>query len=127
MTLRIALADAEPARLKSFTDALLQKEGCIITFVSSADKLLSLLAQKGCDVVIIGDRLDGTTPMALIMEVTKKFPLINTAMISNLPHDAFHDSTEGLGVFMQLPTIPDGATAVEFFEKLGRIQFLLGA
>ena len=43
---------------------------------------------------------------------------IQTAAVSPLPHDAFHEASEGLGIMAQLPPMPSRADALKLWQTL---------
>jgi hypothetical protein len=47
--------------------------------------------------------------------------LINTAVISDLPPETFHEASEGLGIMAQLPPNPTTSNAREFWDRLKRM------
>jgi hypothetical protein len=51
-------------------------------------------------------------------------PMINCALLSSLPSDEFHEVSEGLGVFAQLPLCPDTADAENLLTGLRRLKNL---
>ena len=79
------------------------------------------------DVVVVDVQLLDEEPLTLVTELMKKQPLINCAMVSSLPHEDFHEYSEGLGVFMQLPLSPGEEEAEKMLEILKSIDVLLKA
>ena len=47
-------------------------------------------------------------------------------MVSTLPAEEFHEVTEGLGVFMQLPVNPGAEEAAKMMQLLESINVLMG-
>jgi hypothetical protein len=52
-------------------------------------------------------------------------PMINCAAVSPLPHEAFHEASEGLGVLAQLPVAPGKPDAEKLLRHLKDINILL--
>jgi DNA-binding NarL/FixJ family response regulator len=86
---------------------------------------LALLNGKPMDVVIVDEQLDDMSGIDFVKQVVKANPLVNTAIVSTLPADAFHETTEGLGVLMQLPAYPreaDAEALLAVLEKIGALM-----
>ena len=98
-----------------------------IELVPAATGAAGLLAlkTKRIDLVIVDEQLDEMGGIALVKQVVKVNPLINTALVSALAADEFHEATEGLGVLMQLPMHPretDAEALLAVLEKIGALM-----
>ena len=74
------------------------------------------------DLVIVDEQLNDMSGIAFINQMIKVSPLANTALVSTLAADEFHEATEGLGVLMQLPLQPqkkDAEALLAVLEKIG--------
>jgi hypothetical protein len=76
-------------------------------------------------VVVVDRELADGAALPFIREMTRQYPLINCAMVSSLPPEDFHEMTEGLGIFMQLPVGPGAGEAVQLLRLLESIDALL--
>ena len=86
---------------------------------------LAELKTKRIDLVIVDEQLDDMSGIAFINQVVKVNPLVNTAIVSALTADEFHEATEGLGVLMQLPPHPSETDAEALLAVLKKIGVLL--
>ncbi len=62
----------------------------------------------------------------MVRNIIMRFPMLNTAIISDKKHTDFHEATEGLGIFMQIPKLPGKNHALEFLKKLRHILSITG-
>jgi YesN/AraC family two-component response regulator len=95
-----------------------------VTATSGATALLQLQDSE-IDMVIADEQLDDMSGIALVKEVVKINPLVNTAIVSSFSADEFHEATEGLGVLMQLPMQPhetDAEALLDVLEKIGSLM-----
>ncbi len=92
---------------------------------SSGKEALGLLAKENIGVVIAAEELVDSDGLAFIKELTKQHPMINSSLVSPLPPDDFHEVTEGLGVFMQLPVNPGASEAKHMLLLLEEINVLM--
>lgn len=86
---------------------------------------LTQLKGKHMDLVIVDEQLDDMSGIAFVKQVVKVNPLVNTAIVSALTADEFHEATEGLGVLMQLPVQPGEADAEALMAVLAKIGVLM--
>jgi CheY-like chemotaxis protein len=83
---------------------------------------LAFLKDSTVDLAIVDEQLDDMSGIALVKQLVKINPLVNTAIISTLSAEDFHEETEGLGVLMQLPPQPlakDAEALLAVLEKIG--------
>jgi len=70
--------------------------------------------------VIVDEGLPDFTPLELVTEIMKVNAMINTAVVSSLSAEDFHEASEGLGVLSPIPPTPseeDGATLADLFTQ----------
>lgn len=98
-----------------------------IEFVPAATGVTGLASLKGkkTDLVIVDEQLDDMSGIAFVRLLVKAYPLVNTAIVSALTAEEFHEATEGLGVLMQLPTKPQEKEAEALLAVLDKIGALL--
>ena len=83
---------------------------------------LATLKGKQVDLAIVDEQLDDMSGIDFVKLLVKAYPLVNTAIVSTLTTEEFHEATEGLGVLLQLPREPrqkDAATLLRILEKIG--------
>jgi DNA-binding NtrC family response regulator len=124
--LSILLVGKNPEALASLADQLSQREGITVSRASSVKDAWDILGKSKVDVVVTDEKLADGDSLPFVKDLTKQQPLINCAMVSSLSPEDFHEATEGLGVFMQLPVDPGAEEAVKMMELLESISALLG-
>lgn len=88
---------------------------------------LAQLKGKPLDLVIVDEQLDDMSGIAFVKQLVKVNPLANTAIVGSLANEVFHEVTEGLGVLMQLPTLPTEQDAEALLAVLAKISGLMPA
>jgi len=130
MALRILYVENDPRsaqELEPFFEHLEKLTELNLSRVASGEEVIAAASSTGCDVVLIGTKLVGKTPLEFARTLAKKLPLIDSAIVSSLPEDEFHELTEGLGVFTALPPVSGADEAEAFYAKLRKIRQLLNA
>lgn len=119
--LRILLVTAQPEAIQLFTEALSERPGVQLAQVDSGTKALSTVRKDSPHLVVIDSDLPDTKPSELIPELLMVNAMINTAVLSPLAEDEFHEASEGLGVLMRLPPNPGRDEAAQLLNKLQRV------
>ena len=122
--LNIILASKEETSLSSVASMLETDSRLSSTWVSSAEKALQALKNGKIDVVVASEELEDTSGLQLIKDVVTENPFINCALVSPLSAGDFHEETEGLGIFMQLPKNPGTESAEKMLKLLDKIYQL---
>ncbi len=122
----ILLVGKEPHALAGLTAELMQKDGITVKRAASAEEAWLILGKDKVDVVVTAEELADGAALPFVVELTRQHPLINCAMVSPLSPKDFHEATEGLGVFMQLPPDPGPEEAAKMVQYLESIDALMG-
>jgi len=117
---RILLAGRDSASLSAFESAL-ENRDVQIQYLVSGNKALAAISEEVFDLLVADESLGDMTGIELIKAVTAEHPLLNCALISSLPHEEFHEATEGLGILMQLPPQPGTDEADQLLTHLNKI------
>ncbi len=123
--LSILLAGKDPDGLASLAAALKKEEGIRVSMAASAREAWGILGNCRVDVVAVDEQLADGESLAFVKELVKQQPLINCAMVSTLDGKDFHEATEGLGLFMQLPVNPgaeEAATMLQLLQSIGALM-----
>jgi DNA-binding response OmpR family regulator len=123
---KILLVSKGSASLAGLADELIKRKEFDVMQVKSGEEALSLVRENRADVVIAAEVLSDGLALPFVQELMRKHPLINCAMISSLPPEDFHELTEGLGLFMQLPINPGAEEADKMVQFLDSISALMG-
>jgi DNA-binding NtrC family response regulator len=123
----ILLVSKDAGRLAFLVAGLRDRDQLTLNQVGSVDAARTILQESRIDAVVIDDQLGDSSGLTFLREVSIAHPFVNTALVSNLSPEEFHETTEGFGVFMQIPPDPTGDTATEFLQKLETIRKLVAA
>ena len=82
---------------------------------------LERVTGKGPHLVILDETVAGTSGLEWIRRIMAVNAFVQTAVVSRLPHDAFHEASEGLGVLAQLPPAPGREDARQILETLRQL------
>jgi len=129
MALRILYVESDPQsarQLAPFFQRLAEITELHLMQAASGDEVLAAASAREADIVLIGTTLANAAPLEFAQTLAKRLPLVDSAIVSDLPADEFHEVTEGLGVFMQLPPVAVAGDAEVFYAKLQKIRQLLG-
>ena len=102
-------------------EAGLVKSDVRIARTESGRNGMSMIAENDFDLVIADENLADMTGLDFIRKVVSKKPMVNSAAISSLPLEDFHQASEGLGILMQLPVRPNEEDAARLLEHLKTI------
>ncbi len=124
--LRIVLAAGNADSLARLAAGLNQTGKVELFQASSAAKAMDMVENRDVDLVVVGEELADMRPLEFVSQVVTCRPMINTAMVSNLSPDDFHEATEGLGVLMQLSPNPSAADAAALLKRIEELSALFG-
>jgi len=99
----------------------LTKNDVSTEWTESGDKALFILDAKKFDLVVIDEKLSDMTGLDFAKKLIAVNPLINCALVSSLSPEDFHNASEGLGIVMQLPPLPNKEDTEKLLEHLSRI------
>ncbi len=71
--------------------------------------------------MVVDSDLPDTDPLGLVQKLLMVNAMVNTAVISPLTEEEFHEASEGLGVLSRLPVEPGPSDAADLLHKLRRI------
>lgn len=103
--------------LARFMDGLAEA-GVKTVVVESKDEALDAVRAKMPDLVVVDRDLPGIGSLALVLELLKVNAMVNTAVVSDLSEEEFHEESEGLGVLSRVPPTPLEDDAKELVDKL---------
>lgn len=123
--LHIIFAAQNYAGFAALVERLRQEPDIELIPVSTSASVKKALKEKETHLLIAAEQLEDCSGTACIRQVAMQFPLVHTALCSPLDPEAFHESTEGLGVLLQLPPQPGLADAERILERMAHIASLL--
>jgi DNA-binding NarL/FixJ family response regulator len=116
--LRIVLATARPHAMQAFAEALSSNPAVNLQRVISGAEALEAARTAAPHLVIIDADLPDIAPLDLVQKLLMVNAMINTAVVSSLSDEEFHEVSEGLGILGRLPNEPDMSDASELLQKL---------
>lgn len=111
------LVTASPGAFAPF-GAALTGEGFRLTRADSGQAALAAVGGEAPDLVIIDDQLRDVSALDLIKRIVETNAFVNTAVVTSLGEEEFHEAYEGLGVLCHLPPRPGLAEAQDLARKL---------
>ncbi len=105
----------------------IKQQGGAIQWAATGDQALETIAKQAVDLVVTDEHLGDMTGLELIARLVAVNPMINSAAVSSLSKEAYHEASEGLGVLMQLPPRPDPADGERLMAHLNQILGLSAA
>ena len=116
--LHIVLTTTRSKALQAFAAALSANPEVHLDHVVSGAEALEAARTAAPDLVIIDADLPDTTPLDLVQKLLMVNAMVNTAVVSPLSDEEFHEASEGLGVLGRLPNEPGRRDAGELLHKL---------
>ncbi len=118
---RILIVTPQRKSLSSFSEALEESQDVQVAWAESGQSAIADVIKHPPLGVIIDENLLDMPGLELVRRLLPINALINTVIISELPHEAFHEASEGLGILAQLPPKPTSADASSILERLKRM------
>ncbi|MHB8066732.1 MAG: response regulator [Desulfobaccales bacterium] len=118
--LLIVLATARPEALLSFAAALAADPEVHLMQVASRTEALEAGRTFSPHLMVI-DYLPDSEPLSLVQKLLTVNVLMNTAVVSPLADEEFHEASEGLGILGRLPAVPGIVEAADLLQKLRQV------
>jgi acyl-coenzyme A thioesterase PaaI-like protein len=113
--MNVAMITTRGNPLTAFREGLEHRSARVETFADGWS-LLQAARSRNWNLVIVDDlTLPFRNLVESLLEVNAN---LNTAVISNLAPDSFHELSEGLGILCGLPAMPTAADVAPLLEKL---------
>ena len=119
--LRIVLATVRQEVFHPFADGLASDPWVRLDQVSSGAEALSAVRNDSPHLVIIDSALPDMESLSLVKDLLMANAMVNTAVVSPLSDQEFHESSEGLGVLARLSLAPGKSDAAELLRKLKQV------
>ena len=119
--LRIVLATARQESIHPFAEGLASDPQVRLEQVSSGAEALGAVRTASPHLVIIDSALPDMEPLHLVQKLLMVNAMVNTAVVSPLSDQEFHEASEGLGVLAHLPLAPGKSDAAELLRKLKQV------
>jgi DNA-binding NarL/FixJ family response regulator len=116
--LRVVLATNRPNALQAFAEALSSDPEVQLESIVSGAEALEAVRTSAPHLVIIDADLPDIAPLELVQKLLMVNAMVNTAVVSPLSDEEFHEASEGLGILGRLPNEPGMSDAGELLHKL---------
>ncbi|HML61609.1 MAG TPA: hypothetical protein PKD41_11995 [Solidesulfovibrio sp.] len=91
--------------MTAFLDAL-SDAGHAVHVVATAEDAAKAVADAAPQLCVVDAGLPDADPFALVARIMRQNAMVNTAVVSTLSDEDFHEAGEGLGILMRLPPAP---------------------
>ena len=118
--LLIVLASARPEAWLAFTAALASDPEVQLKQVVTGTEALEAGRTFSPHLMVI-DYLPDTEPLSLAQKLLRVNAMVNTAVVSPLSDEEFHEASEGLGILGRLPVEPGIGEATDLLQKLRQV------
>ncbi len=108
-----------------FSATLEQYDKIELLLVASGAEAFKILENQDIHLIITDENLNDMSGLDFVRKLVAVNPIINCAAASSLSADDFHEASEGLGIFMQLPPCPGRQDASALLLRLNKILHLL--
>jgi len=115
---RILLVADQVDALEELAQALCAENQVEVLWAHDGEAALQSVAAHSPALAVVDASLGGESGLEWIQRLISVDAFIQTAAVSALPHAAFHEASEGLGVMTQLPPNPGPSDAKELLKTL---------
>lgn len=123
--LDILLVTPRLRELTSFTQTLASDPNVRFESVATGANALEAIHARPPHLAVIDLGLPDAHPMDLVQKMLTVNAMVNTAVVSPLSEEEFHEASEGLGVLGRLPLDPGRDDAESLLIKLRKILGLV--
>jgi len=118
--LRILLVADQVEAFEELARSLHHEAGVEILWAHDSEKALNKAASDAPDLVIVDEVIGEVQGLDWVQRLIRVNAFIQTAAVSRLPHEVFHETSEGLGIMAQLPPRPAKTDALRILEMIGK-------
>jgi DNA-binding NarL/FixJ family response regulator len=116
--LRIIVATDRPQALQAFTTALSSNPEIHLECVGTGAEALEAVRVSAPQLVIIDKNFCDSNPLELVSKLLRLNAMVNTAVVSSLSEEEFHEASEGLGILARLPAEPGEDDVADLLRRL---------
>jgi DNA-binding response OmpR family regulator len=119
--LRILLVSARQETIRSLAEGLSSDPEVQLDQVASGAEALRTVRTASPQLAVIDSELPDTGSLPLVQKLLMVNAMVNTAVISPLSDEEFHEASEGLGILARLPLMPGKSDAAQLLHKLRKV------
>lgn len=115
---KVLLASAQPEALAKLAAGLEEDGRALLYWAQNDQETLSLTQELTPQLVVIDGQGNEKGALALVSKLLMVNAMVNTAVVTAMEEEEFHEFSEGLGILMSLPPNPGEDTAKGLLDKL---------
>ena len=92
-----------------------------VSWAEGCEDVFSKIKETKFDLLVVDEMLSDIMGLKCVEKIVLENPFLNTAAISSLSPEEFHEESEGLGVLMQIPVNPvaeDGEKLLDYLNNI---------
>ena len=124
--IRLLLVSSDMNSLSDFVKFFEKQPDVSVLSAESGTKALDLISTEKLDLVISDEDLQDMTCFAFVEKLVMANPMINCALLGTMDPDDFHETTEGMGVLMQLSPTADEEQLEKLLIQVRKINDFMG-
>ena len=123
--IKILLVTSEREPFSEFARVLKQKDDIELTWTETGQEALEAISDNPVDLVIVNENIGDMTGIEFMKKLLPINPMINSAAVSPLAPEEFHEASEGLRVLAQLPVSPGKLDVENLLKRLNDLKNLI--
>ncbi len=120
--IRLLFVSPEMDSLSGFLDFFKKQPDVSVLEAESGTKALDVISTEQLDLVIADEDLRGMTCFDFVEKLVMVNPMINCALLGTMDDDDFHETTEGMGILMQLSPEVDEKQLGKLLAQVKKIK-----
>lgn len=122
---KLLLVSPDKNSLYNLASALVEHADVDLSWAESGKTALEIATDSAIDLVVTDENLGDMTGLEFAGRLLSVNPMINCASVSSLSPEEFHETSEGLGIMVQLPFHPGKEHAEELLQRLKDLKMLM--
>lgn len=115
---KVLLAGDQPEALARLAAGLEEDGRAHLYWAQNDQEALSLTQELAPQLVVIDGQGRDKEALALVSKLLMVNAMVNTAVVTAMDEEEFHEFSEGLGILMSLPPDPGEDMAKDLLDKL---------
>ena len=120
--LRILILTHSETTFKALGDRFATRPGCGVIWSPSLYDATQQIKSAAPQLVVIDEKLDGITGLEAARVLVLVDAMVSIAVVSTLTPEAFHHTSEGLGILAQLPPNPSASQVEGVLKSLQTVS-----
>ena len=107
--------------LDDFTAVLTAQPDITLAQVTSGEEMMKIIRDQSPHLVILDRKIKDRDSLGLVHELLQVDAMINSAMITSMDADSWHEISEGLGMMPPVPDPPSEKDALVLLKNFRRM------